>query len=89
MSEADLHLDGNAVAGQLAEVFSVEMTTAIGTCAHCGTSRPLGMARAYMGGPATVLRCSVCQQVVIRIGTIGGRLLVDTGGVRQLELPGA
>ena len=35
----ELMLDGNAVAGLLQEVFAVEMTTAVGTCASCGTSR--------------------------------------------------
>ena len=31
-------LDGNAIAGDLFEVFGAEMTTAVGTCAHCGAS---------------------------------------------------
>jgi Family of unknown function (DUF6510) len=32
----ELMLDGNAIAGLLQEVFAVQMTTAIGTCAGCG-----------------------------------------------------
>jgi hypothetical protein len=34
-------LDGNAIAGTLAEVFGGEMTTAIGVCAHCGARGPV------------------------------------------------
>ena len=30
------HLDGNAAAGLLAEVFTMEATTAVVTCAGCG-----------------------------------------------------
>jgi hypothetical protein len=35
-------LDGNAVAGLLQEVFVVETTTAITTCAGCGAPSPMG-----------------------------------------------
>jgi Family of unknown function (DUF6510) len=38
----ELMLDGNAVAGLLQEVFAVEMTTAVGTCARCGAAGPVG-----------------------------------------------
>jgi hypothetical protein len=34
-------LDGNAIAGTLAEVFGGEMTTAIGVCGHCGSRGPV------------------------------------------------
>ena len=34
----ELMLDGNAVAGLLQEVFAVEITTAVGTCASCGAA---------------------------------------------------
>ncbi len=32
------HLDGNAAAGELSEVFTLEATTAIATCAGCGVT---------------------------------------------------
>src|SRR5947207_2134142 len=71
MNEADLRLDGNAVAGLLTEVFAVEMTTAVGTCAHCGASNAIGtlplsallgqlrVDAPLLGGAAVVLRRSV------------------------------
>ena len=30
------HLDGNAAAGELSEVFALDVTTAVATCAGCG-----------------------------------------------------
>ena len=30
-----MHVDGNVLAGPLSDVFSVDMTTATGTCASC------------------------------------------------------
>ena len=42
MDETDLRLDGNAVAGMLAEVFGFEMTAEWGGCAGCGATSQLG-----------------------------------------------
>ena len=42
-------LDGNAVAGLLQEVFAVEMTTAVTTCAGCGASEPIGAMHVFRG----------------------------------------
>jgi endogenous inhibitor of DNA gyrase (YacG/DUF329 family) len=89
MTLDDVHLDGNAAAGQLAEVFSTEMTTAIATCATCGTAGALGTTRAYVGGPGTVLRCATCGAVVVRLARSPRCLMIDMAGVRRLELPSA
>jgi hypothetical protein len=81
----DLHLDGNAVAGLLTEVFAVEMTTAVGTCANCGAVAPLGAVLVYMHAPAVVMRCPYCDNVLIRIATRSGTHCVEVGGVSALE----
>ena len=86
MNDDDLHLDGNAAAGVLAEVFAVEMTTAVGTCAHCGATNALGAVRVYAQAPGTVLRCPACTGVLITIVQTRDRLLVDLAGTRRLEL---
>ena len=49
-------LDGNAIAGLLQELFAVEITTAVGTCATCGASEPVGAVHAHRGA-GIVLRC--------------------------------
>ena len=50
MDETDLRLDGNAVAGMLAEVFGFEMTVAWGGCAGCGATNQLGALLVYAHG---------------------------------------
>ena len=83
----DHMLDGNAVAGQLAAAFGAEMTDRAGRCAHCGTLNLVGALHAYMRAPGTVLRCPVCQGVVIRIVETDTEILVDARGVAYLRLP--
>jgi Family of unknown function (DUF6510) len=53
----ELMLDGNAVAGELREMFSVEVTTGEGECAGCGKTHAMGALLAFTHGPGIVLRC--------------------------------
>lgn len=86
MRQADLKLDGNAIAGLLREIFTMEMTTAQGTCAGCGTVNPVGRVDVYMNAPGAVVRCPACQQVLMRIVRGRDRYWVDLSGTRCLEL---
>ena len=54
-------LDGNAIAGLLVEVFGAELTTATGTCAHCGATGPVAELEVYLQAPGTVVRCRSCS----------------------------
>ena len=58
-------LDGNAIGGMLLEVFGAEMTAAIGTCGNCGTTGPVAGLAVYLRGPGTVVRCPVCNFVLM------------------------
>ena len=80
-----LTLDGNAVAGLLQQLFAVEMTTAVGTCAGCGASDAVGAVRVYHGAGA-VLRCPHCNAVLLKIVTDDARVWVDLRGLRTLEV---
>jgi hypothetical protein len=80
-----LMLDGNAIAGLLQEVFAVEMTTAIGTCTHCGASNAVGAVHVYRGA-GTVLRCPHCDNVLMKIVKDDARAWVDMPGIRTLEI---
>ena len=85
MTEAkddDLVLDGNAVAGTLAEIYGDEMTTVLAECASCGKVDPIGGLLAYVHAPGIVLRCTACQTVMIRIVQTPWRTLVDVRGKR-------
>jgi ribosomal protein S27E len=79
-------LDGNAAAGMLQDVFAAEPTTMIGTCASCGTTDALGAAHAYHGA-GMVLRCRVCDTVLMKIVRGEGRLWIGLPGVSMLEIP--
>jgi len=80
-----LMLDGNAVAGLLQEVFAVEMTTAVGTCDHCGASEPLGAVHVFRGA-GIVLRCPHCGNALVRIVKNDTGIWVSLGGVRTLKI---
>ena len=78
-----LMLDGNGVAGLLQEVFAVEMTTAVGTCAACSAVEPLGAVHVFRSA-GVVLRCPHCDHVLAKIVKRGGQACVDLGGFRAL-----
>ena len=59
-------LDGNALAGVLAEAFGEEMTAVVRACEGCGSQRPLGAYRAYLAA-GVVLRCPECGSTGLRI----------------------
>ena len=63
-TESELHLDGNAAAGWLADVFCAEITTAEVTCANCGSLGPVGSLTAYGLHMGVVLRCPGCDQLI-------------------------
>ena len=86
MDEAGLRLDGNAIGGLLQELFALEMTTAQGTCAHCGRVDLVGAVHVYLQAPGVVVRCPGCEQVLMRVVRGRGRVYLDLTGLRCLEL---
>jgi hypothetical protein len=81
----ELMLDGNAVAGVLQEVFAVEMTTAIGTCADCGAVESIGALHVYRGA-GIVLRCPHCDNVIGKIVQADTRVWISLSGVRTMQV---
>jgi hypothetical protein len=82
---ASVHVDGNAIAGLLLEVFGVEMTTATGICAACGASGPMAECAVYLRAPGTVVRCRSCSSVLMVFVTVRGIACVDLRGLAALE----
>ncbi len=78
------HIDGNGVAGLLAEVAGAEMTSVLRTCQSCGDRRAIGEHRAYRAA-GVVLRCPSCQDVAMVIGVQDTRLVVDWRGTYEIE----
>jgi hypothetical protein len=79
-------LDGNALAGALSEIFRVDVTTAIGQCAHCRHSGPIAETVVYANAPGMVARCPECDEVVLRVVADTGRAWLDLRGLICLQL---
>jgi len=91
MDETELRLDGNAVGGVLRELFVDEVTGARGACAACGAVGEMGAQHLYMypRSPGAVLRCRVCEAVLMVLVQGGGRHWLSLQGIRWLEVPQA
>lgn len=76
----DLAVDGNAVAGSLAEIFAVDVTSAQVTCNHCGATNPVADEKAYVRGPGSVLRCAGCTSVLARFVKARDAVWLDLRG---------
>ncbi|HEY1455268.1 MAG TPA: DUF6510 family protein [Candidatus Dormibacteraeota bacterium] len=85
MDQSETRLDGNAIGGLLAEIFTLEMTTAEATCGGCGAVNVVGRVDVYLNAPGVVVRCPACEQVLMRIVQGRGRYWVDLTGTRCLE----
>jgi hypothetical protein len=80
-------LDGNALAGDLREIFATDVTTAIATCAGCGQSGAIATLRLWGAAPGQVARCPHCDDVVLRLVHAPGRVYLDLRGAVRLEVP--
>ncbi len=80
----DAVLDGNAIGGMLIEVFGTEMTTAVGTCGVCETTGQVAELLVYRPGLGTVVRCRVCDNVLMVFVEVRGMTCVDMRGLAQL-----
>jgi hypothetical protein len=88
MDETELRLDGNAVGGLLRELFVDEVTGARGACAACGAVGEMGAQHLYMypQAPGAVLRCRVCEAVLMVLVHGGGRYRLGLQGLAWLEV---
>ena len=82
----ELMLDANATAGLLYEIFGMDMTAEPTECANCGQEGDVGTLLAFTHGPGVVLRCSACEQVVLRITQLPDAILLDARGAVYLRL---
>ena len=80
------YLDGNAAAGELSKIFAMDVTAAIGQCAHCGVIKRFAEAHLYMQGPGVVARCAACENVLLRFVNARQRVFLDVRGMTYLSL---
>ncbi|TME45355.1 MAG: hypothetical protein E6I60_15805 [Chloroflexi bacterium] len=81
-----LMLDGNAVAGQLQQIFGREMTTAMARCAGCGNDAEMGALMAFTRAPGVVLRCPACQAAIARIVETPSAIYLEARGAAYLRM---
>jgi hypothetical protein len=86
MNDSLSYLDGNAAAGELAEIFAMDVTAAEGQCAACGRTGVLADVRVYVRAPGTVGRCLGCDSVLFRLVRAPGRAWLDLRGLTYLQL---
>jgi hypothetical protein len=78
-------LDGNAIGGLLIELFGTEMTTAVGACGSCGTAGQVAEMAVYQARMGTVVRCRVCDNVLMVFVAVRGVTCVDLRGLASLS----
>lgn len=79
------HLDGNTLAGPLAELFAFDPTTASGKCDGCEDVSVLAQSLLYGRPMGHVARCRNCDNVLLVIVEHGGRTLLDMRGLRWVQ----
>jgi hypothetical protein len=91
MDDQQLRLDGNAAAGLFQDVFVHELTAARGECATCGAVGEMGAQHLYMTSrsPGAVVRCHVCESVLMVLVHAGGRFRLGLRGLAWMEMQDA
>jgi len=89
MDNANVHLDGNAAAGLLAEIFAFEVTATRAVCAGCGAIAPVGSLAAYGLEMGAILRCPGCDTALIRVARLATGYGIDLRGTRVMRVSAA
>ena len=79
------HLDGNSLAGPLAEFFTFDVTTAVAKCEGCGSIAELARAMVFSGA-GSVVRCSSCGQVLITLVESEDRAWIRFTGMGAIQI---
>jgi hypothetical protein len=86
MSTPMNYLDGNAAAGELSRIFAMDITSAEGQCANCGSKRRFAEAHLYVQCPGLVARCALCGHVLLRLVNTKQHVYLDLRGMTYLAL---
>jgi Family of unknown function (DUF6510) len=78
-------LDGNAAGGLLGEIFALETTAAEGACDSCGTVAHVGEAMVYVTEIGTTVRCTNCDNALIRVAQNPRGYFLDLRGISYLR----
>ncbi|HEX7835405.1 MAG TPA: DUF6510 family protein [Pseudolysinimonas sp.] len=81
------HIDGNALAGQLADLFAFDPTMASMRCAGCGTVSMVATTMVYSDAMGAVAHCPHCDNVMVTLVEGDGRVWVRFAGAVAVEVP--
>jgi hypothetical protein len=79
VSVSNLHLDANAVAATLQQIFVSEPTSAERVCQSCGQRCAVGAHRMFRGA-GIVLRCPACGDIAASVAVLPDRFVVRLRG---------
>lgn len=78
-------VDGNAVAGMLADVIAGDPTTVRGTCGGCGDASLLAEAVVEIDSVAAIVRCRRCTMTLFTLVHADGRMRWRIGSLTELS----
>jgi hypothetical protein len=82
------HLDGNVLAGPLAELLS-STTAMTAECAGCHHEDAIGRGAVYGAPMGLIARCPTCSGVLLRYADTPAGKVLDVSGIVSLRLPSA
>lgn len=80
------HLDGNALAGPLSGLFTVDLTAATAVCAGCGHADVLAAAAVYGAPMGLIARCPACGDAWLRYAETDRGRTLDMRGIATLRV---
>jgi hypothetical protein len=81
------HLDGNALAGHLADLFAFDGTMASIRCPGCSAVSVVATAMVYMDAMGAVARCPHCGDALFTVVESPDRIWIGFAGAAALEVP--
>ncbi len=82
----DAHVDGNALAGPLSELFEFDATLASARCASCDDVAVLAQAMVYEKPHSFIVRCSACGEVLMIVLQRQDATELDLSGIAWLRV---
>src|SRR3712207_6807309 len=76
-----MRLDGNGVAGELQMLLGFDVTALKIQCSHCYQEGFFAQLLAYVRGPGMVLRCSICNGMVIQLVKTPSDIILNVEGI--------
>jgi hypothetical protein len=75
------HLDGNALAGPLADLLGGDVTSMLAECASCGSATVIAALIVALDDRGAIARCPHCTAVMLDLRDLS----LDVRGIRMLR----